>query len=86
MAGSFYKFVGQNLPIHRLDISSSLALAMFEDNVFKSEQIPQIAAKSASGETVTVYRVGKLVVIHQDLYSHLCKRKRKHEVYFVICR
>jgi hypothetical protein len=36
---------------------------MFEDNVFKADQIPHIATKSSSGNTVTVYRCGKLICI-----------------------
>nr|CAG4641888.1 EOG090X0A3R [Eurycercus lamellatus] len=62
-AGAFCKFTGKNHSIHRLDISPSLALAMFEDNTFKTEQIPQIAASSNSGQTVTVYRVGNHIDI-----------------------
>ena len=50
----------EDLKIHRLLVSESLALQMFEDNPYKSQQIPDIASKSQSGKTVTLYRVGKL--------------------------
>lgn len=52
----------------RLDIDSTLALKMFEDNVFKAEQIPHIATKSNSGQSVTVYRVGKSVIVSFLVY------------------
>nr|SVE76530.1 EOG090X0A3R [Daphnia longispina] len=58
ISASFQKFVRQNHSFQRLDIDSSVALKMFEDNAFKAEQIPHIATKSSSGQTVTVYRVG----------------------------
>lgn len=60
LAASFQKFVRGDHFIQRLDVSASLALEMFEDNAYKSEQIPHIATKSESGRSVTVYRVGGL--------------------------
>jgi large subunit ribosomal protein L39 len=41
----------------RLDVDASVALKMFEDNRFKTEQIPSIASQSADGSSVTVYRL-----------------------------
>nr|SVE73701.1 EOG090X0A3R [Daphnia atkinsoni] len=58
IAASFQKFVRQDHVFQRLDVDSSVALSMFEDNAFKSEQIPHIATKSSTGRTITVYRVG----------------------------
>ena len=58
LAGCFYKFARAGHAIQRLDVDSSLALKIFEDNPFKVQQIPDIAAGSASGQTVTIYRVG----------------------------
>nr|CAG4647246.1 EOG090X0A3R [Megafenestra aurita]SVE92533.1 EOG090X0A3R [Megafenestra aurita] len=58
IAATFQKFIRNNMIFQRLDIDSTLALKMFEDNVFKAEQIPHIATKSNSGQSVTVYRVG----------------------------
>nr|CAG4637206.1 EOG090X0A3R [Ceriodaphnia reticulata]SVE73082.1 EOG090X0A3R [Ceriodaphnia reticulata] len=58
IAAAFQKFVRKEHPFQRLDIDSSLALKIFEDNIFKTEQIPHIASKSSSGRSVTVYRVG----------------------------
>lgn len=62
IAASFQKFVRNGFIFQRLDIDSSLALKMFEDNIFKTEQIPHIATKSNSGRSVTVYRVGTLIL------------------------
>nr|SVE75901.1 EOG090X0A3R [Daphnia hispanica] len=58
IAASFQKFVRQDHVFQRLDVDSSVALKMFEDNAFKAEQIPHIAAKSSTGRSITVYRVG----------------------------
>lgn len=57
------KLCGENHTIQRLEVDSNLALKMFEDNSFKSEQIPQIAANSTSGQSVTLYRVGNHIDI-----------------------
>nr|SVE88783.1 EOG090X0A3R [Daphnia sinensis]SVE89407.1 EOG090X0A3R [Daphnia sinensis]SVE90027.1 EOG090X0A3R [Daphnia sinensis] len=58
IAASFQKFVRQDHIFQRLDVDSSVALKMFEDNAFKTEQIPHIATKSSTGRSITVYRVG----------------------------
>ncbi|XP_014666136.1 PREDICTED: 39S ribosomal protein L39, mitochondrial-like isoform X2 [Priapulus caudatus] len=41
----------------RLEVDASVAQDMFADNRFKLEQIPDIAAKSKSQNTVTVYKL-----------------------------
>jgi len=46
-----------DLRFQRLDLPESVAARMFEDNRFKSEQVPAIAAMSPSG-SVPVYRLG----------------------------
>jgi len=51
------KFCSQSRPFQRLEVNAALALEMFEDNRFKKEQIPKIAAESASSNKVTLYRV-----------------------------
>ncbi|XP_058835730.1 large ribosomal subunit protein mL39 [Topomyia yanbarensis] len=51
------KLSQKDLPIERLDVSSEVALKMFEDNLFKREQIPSIA--SQNNGLITVYRVGE---------------------------
>jgi len=51
------KLQGEDTMFERLDIDASLALKMFEDNRFKTLHIPQIAAQSSTGSTVTVYRL-----------------------------
>ncbi|BFZ25469.1 hypothetical protein BsWGS_28508 [Bradybaena similaris] len=55
----------EDLKFQRLDIPVSVALEMFADNRFKSQQIPSIADKSRSGSSVTVYRLGD----HVDISS-----------------
>nr|CAG4643376.1 EOG090X0A3R [Ilyocryptus agilis] len=57
-SASFRKFAVNNYAFQRLDVDSSLALQMFENNTFKAEQIPDIAGKSNDGRSVTVYRLG----------------------------
>ncbi|KAH8019044.1 hypothetical protein HPB51_016144 [Rhipicephalus microplus] len=49
----------------RLDVDASVALRMFEDNKYKAEQIPRIAAASPTGNTVTLYRL----LDHVDISS-----------------
>lgn len=61
------KLCGENHTIQRLEVDSNLALKMFEDNSFKSEQIPQIAANSTSGQSVTLYRVGNSQIMFQTI-------------------
>jgi large subunit ribosomal protein L39 len=51
------KLQGENILFERLDVDASVALRMFEDNRYKLAQIPQIAAQSPTGSTVTVYRL-----------------------------
>lgn len=46
-----------------LTVDATVAAKMFEDNRFKSAQIPNMAAKSSTGNTVTVYRMGDHVDI-----------------------
>lgn len=57
----------------RLDVDSSVALKMFEDNAFKAEQIPHIATKSSTGRSVTVYRVGMFWIQScKNYYEKVC--------------
>ena len=39
-------------------MSEPVAAKMFEDNRFKSDQIPDIAVSSEEGDKVTIYRTG----------------------------
>jgi len=57
------KLAQKNLPFERLEVNVDLALEMFEDNQYKKKQIPEIAAGSATGKTVCLYRVGDFVDI-----------------------
>ena len=45
----------------------AFAEEMFADNEFKLKQIPDIAAKSSSGNTVTLYKAGDHVDISRFL-------------------
>lgn len=47
----------------RLEVDASVALKMFADNRFKTQQIPQMAAQSTTGSTVVVYRIGDFVEV-----------------------
>ena len=60
-----YKTYFDDLRFEPLDIDASLAQEMFQDNQFKTQQIPYIASKSASGSKVTVFRMGE----HVDITS-----------------
>eukprot|EP00088_Acartia_fossae_P028070 TRINITY_DN28846_c0_g1_i1.p1 TRINITY_DN28846_c0_g1~~TRINITY_DN28846_c0_g1_i1.p1 ORF type:complete len:349 (-),score=79.70 TRINITY_DN28846_c0_g1_i1:117-1163(-) len=56
-----HKFCEQNLKFERLVVSSSLAEEMFQDNQYKSKQIPSIAANF--NNKITLYRIGDYVDI-----------------------
>ncbi|KAL8592949.1 hypothetical protein ACOMHN_050776 [Nucella lapillus] len=58
-----YKLFFKDYPFERLEIDKSLARKMFEENRFKSAQIPAMAEKSETGSKVTVYRMGDHVDI-----------------------
>lgn len=47
----------------------AFAEEMFSDNEFKLKQIPDIASKSASGNTVTLYKAGDHVDISRFVSS-----------------
>lgn len=57
------QFKNKDFKFERLDITLQKAQEMFEDNSYKLEQLPSIAAKSESEDHVTVYRVGEHVDI-----------------------
>ncbi|CAH1796263.1 unnamed protein product [Owenia fusiformis] len=48
----------EDLRFERLEVDASIAQKMFEDNRFKKVQVEQIAAKSDSGSSITLYRMG----------------------------
>lgn len=65
------KLALKNLPFERLEVNKDLALAMFEDNQYKSKQIPEIASTSQNGNTVCLYRIGDFVDISRGpMMSH----------------
>lgn len=58
MSSQIVGFCHQNHRFERLEVSTDLALEMFEDNKFKTEQIPFIATQISEGKSVVLYRVG----------------------------
>ena len=50
------KLSAKDLKIERLEVNNELALNMFQDNRYKSEQLPSIAAQ-AHGR-IALYRIG----------------------------
>ncbi|XP_046615609.1 39S ribosomal protein L39, mitochondrial [Neodiprion virginianus] len=56
LSALYIKLSQKNLPIERLVVGESIALEMFQDNPYKSEQIPNIARHSE--DSVTLYRIG----------------------------
>jgi large subunit ribosomal protein L39 len=56
LSAQFVRITSKSLPVERLVVTEKIALDMYEDNPFKSKQIPDIA-KSQSGN-VTLYRIG----------------------------
>ncbi|XP_059607635.1 large ribosomal subunit protein mL39 [Phlebotomus argentipes] len=61
LSAEMVKLAARDLPIERLEVSTELALEIFQENAFKSQQIPDIAAKN-NGQVV-IYRVGEHVDI-----------------------
>ena len=58
-----YRLFFNDFRFERLEVDASVAQKMFAENRFKLAQIPAIAARSQSGSTVTVYRMGDHVDI-----------------------
>ena len=55
LSALFSKVVKQQLTCERLEVSEILALDIFQENPFKSEQIPDIARKN---NVIVLYRIG----------------------------
>ncbi|XP_011634490.1 39S ribosomal protein L39, mitochondrial isoform X2 [Pogonomyrmex barbatus] len=62
MSALFVKLTNREIPLERLEVPCSIALDMFQDNPFKSQQIPNIA-KSNNNNKITLYRLGDHVDI-----------------------
>ncbi|XP_054000905.1 39S ribosomal protein L39, mitochondrial [Hylaeus anthracinus] len=56
MSAQFMKLANQELPIERIQTTKNIALEMFQENPFKSRQIPEIA--KLNDDIITLYRVG----------------------------
>ena len=65
ISAAMHRLSEKQLPFERLVVDASLATEMFANNKFKVAQIPDIAAKSKSGHSVTLYKVGN----HVDISS-----------------
>ena len=63
ISASMHRLSEKVLPFERLVVDQKLAVEMFADNKYKAKQIPNIASKSKSGHSVTLYRVGDHVDI-----------------------
>ncbi|XP_069687394.1 large ribosomal subunit protein mL39 [Periplaneta americana] len=48
----------KELKFERLEVNIDLALEMFKDNKYKTEQIPHMASQMSQGKSVVLYRVG----------------------------
>lgn len=57
MSAQFVKITNQNLPVERLEVTEEVALDMFQDNPFKTKQIPEII-KTNESNLITLYRIG----------------------------
>nr|CAG4644149.1 EOG090X0A3R [Lepidurus arcticus] len=63
ISAAFSKFCATPFAFERLQVDATLALKMFTDNPFKTEQIPQIASQSDDGNSITLYRLGSHIDI-----------------------
>ena len=57
LSAKMHKLAEEEIPFERLVVDVNLAQDMFSDNEHKKKQIPNIAKKSPSGTSVTLYRV-----------------------------
>ncbi|CAB0016753.1 unnamed protein product [Nesidiocoris tenuis] len=62
LSAEMVKLANRALPLERLAVSADFAKIIFENNEFKSQQIPDIAGNSADGK-ITLYRVGNHIDI-----------------------
>ncbi|KAJ9585962.1 hypothetical protein L9F63_020394, partial [Diploptera punctata] len=58
MSSQMVSFCHKKHRFQRLEVSTDLALEIFEDNKYKTEQIPFIASQISDGKSVVLYRVG----------------------------
>ncbi|KAK3886822.1 hypothetical protein Pcinc_009047 [Petrolisthes cinctipes] len=63
LSGEMVKLAMAGHRFQRLEVDASLALKMFEDNHYKTLQIPHIAAQSSTGNTVVLYQIGNFLEI-----------------------
>lgn len=61
LSAEMVKLAARDLPIQRLEVGHELALDIFRENPFKTQQIPSIASKNDG--RVVIYRVGDHVDI-----------------------
>ncbi|XP_066999112.2 large ribosomal subunit protein mL39 [Anabrus simplex] len=63
LSGQMVEFCREELRIERLTVQTDFALELFADNPHKSQQIPDIASNSPSGNEITLYRIGEYIDI-----------------------
>ena len=63
ISAQIHRLAEQELPFQRLTIDTDTALAMFEENPYKTSQIPNIADKRGK---LTVYKVEPKLVVLQS--------------------
>ena len=63
ISATMHRMAEKELSFERLVVDAKLAAEVFADNKYKTKQIPNIAEKSKSGNSVTLYRVGDHVDI-----------------------
>ncbi|XP_071872174.1 mitochondrial ribosomal protein L39 [Bombus fervidus] len=56
LSAQYVRLINKELPIDRIQVSTNLALEMFQDNPIKISQIPEIA--SSNNNKITLYRIG----------------------------
>lgn len=61
MSNQFCKLINQELPIETIQVTKDVALDMFQENPFKSQQIPDIA--NLNDNKIVLYRAGNHVDI-----------------------
>lgn len=71
LSAEMIKLSRKKLPFERLEVDVDLASEMFQENKYKSQQIPEIALSSNNQRTVTLYRVGDFIDVSKGpMMSH----------------
>ena len=71
ISAQIHRLAEQELPFQRLTVHTDVALAMFEENPYKTEQIPNIADERGR---LTVYKVANV----NDITDNVCAQVGDH--------